>query len=77
MLDERQYAKYCYKPPLHCNIFVNISCVVELLIVKRYECESKQYSRHPSVTNENGLASQFDVEVFLLQEMRQDKHIRK
>ena len=34
-------------------------------------------SRHPSVTNDNGLASSFDEGVFLLKEMRPDKIIQK
>ena len=37
----------------------------------------RNYSRHPSVTNDNGLASPFDKGVFLLKEMRPDKIIRK
>ena len=34
-------------------------------------------SRHPSVTNDNGLASPFDKGVFLLKEMRLDKNNTK
>ena len=34
-------------------------------------------SRHPSVTNDNGLASPFGERVFLLQEMRPDKNNMK
>ena len=38
---------------------------------------SSSSSRHPSVTNDNGLASPFDEGVFLLKEMRLDKNNTK
>ena len=50
--------------------------VVEVIVVVKVVVVVGS-SRHPSVTNDNGLASPFDKGVFLLKEMRPDKIIRK
>jgi len=44
---------------------------------KGLDADCDRSRRHPSVTNDNGLASPFDEGVFLLKEMRLDKNNTK
>ena len=62
---------------LECFLFTMYVFHSFRIVFKSFKKVSSSSSRHPSVTNDNGLASPFDEGVFLLKEMRLDKNNTK